>query len=190
MHTRESARLLTLVGRSGTGKTTHMRGLIELGGFRILPAVTTRAQRPSDLKHEYNHVSPEEFERLARIPGRFLTHTVAGNGDRYGKDICDLIEAFTDPEHIYIHALTPEGAVALARKYGREMVRTVLFPSPGDEVLQQRMLDRGDAPAKVNERLIAEGQQFLDEQFLALDGLYVIKSHIIPAQQAEILDLF
>src|SRR4051812_26342607 len=101
----QGGQIITLVGQSGSGKTTQIRELVAQPEFRICPSFTTRQPRTTDLPHEYHYVNHDEHGRLVKIPGRFLWDTVTGNGGHYSKDICDVMEALTDPDHMYVNAL-------------------------------------------------------------------------------------
>lgn len=181
-------RLLTFVGQSGSGKTTQMRELVATGEFRICPSTTTRAPRPSDLPNEYFYRELPYYKRIARS-GRFLWDIVTGNGDRYAKDICDVMEALTDPDHVYVNGLVPDKAKVLAQRYGSEVVRTVLFSNPTDDELIERMTRRGDSPEKALQRLHTEKAEDWMAQAMEIDGIYVVESKSITDRNQEILDL-
>ena len=180
--------IITLVGESGTGKSTLMSSLVvESGLFRILTSATTRAPRSSDLRHEYRYLSDEEYGKIASNPKRFLWDVPAGNfGDRYAKDTLDVEEAFTDNEHVYINALIPSAAAALVRLYGSELIKTVYLESPGTDELRTRMLQRGDDPEKVEERLVIEKDEDWPDQLISLEGLVIITSQNLLVRQDAI----
>lgn len=190
MQSIEGGRILTLVGQSGTGKTTLMKRLVETGLFCLIPSTTTRPYRPSDLDDEYRYLDLETYASVAAQPGRFLWDVPAGNGHSYAKDVLDVNKALTDPEHVHVQALIPESAKIFARKYGEQVVKTVFLTSPGDDELRRRMQARGDAPEKIEERLASEREQDWPEQVLAIDGLKVITSQELLVRQSEIFTLF
>jgi guanylate kinase len=178
-------KLAVLVGQSGSGKTTQMSKLIGEAGFRVSPNVTTRPRRETDLEKEYTYLSDEQYASLRR-QGRLLWDAVAGNGAHYSKDICDLIEALTDPDTSYVTALVPDKAEALVRKYGSEVIKPVLLPSPDNAVLLERMTERGDTAHDAAER-VANEQNWL-AQSLAIEGIHVVTALGIPERHQEILD--
>jgi guanylate kinase len=181
-------RLVILVGQSGSGKTTQMRELVNEAGFRQSPNITTRDSRPTDLLNEYLYASPQEYDRLLRKSGRVLWDIVTGNGARYAKDSCDIIEALTDPEHLYVNALVPSTANILVRKYGSELIRTVMLPNPGDDILLTRMTNRGDSTSGARERLVNENAEGWLAQSLAIDGLYTVTAQDVAGRHKEIMD--
>jgi guanylate kinase len=164
-----------------------MRELVNEPGFRQSPNITTRAPRDSDLPKEYTYLDPREYARLLAQPGRLLWDVAAGNGARYSKDICDVIEALTDDDNIYVQALVPSKAQELVRRYGSEHVKTVLL-STEDDVLLQRMAQRGDTAEGAQERLNNERLEGWLAQSLAIDGLYVVREETIARRHEEILD--
>jgi guanylate kinase len=184
----ETGQIITFVGQSGSGKTTQIGELIKEPGFRLLPSTTTRPPRSTDLLLEYRYKDITEYERIAAIPGRFLWDVVTGDGDRYAKDADDVSAALADTQNIYTHALTPGCADILLKKYGPKVVRTVLLPSPGDDVLIDRMITRGDAAENAAGRLISEQRDDWLAQSIAIEGLYVVKSQTIEKRHEEILD--
>jgi guanylate kinase len=180
-------RILTMIGQSGSGKSTQMAELVKVDLFRVLPSTTTRSPRPTDLPQEYRYKSPEEFEELLQT-GRLMWNFPAGNQHRYGEDVQDVREALTDPDHIYTNALIPEAAKILTEKYGSGVIKTLFIPSPGDEILLSRMIQRGDSPEKAMERIqIESGQNWLD-QAVAIDGIHIVSSQTIADRHQEILE--
>ena len=56
--------ILVIAGRPGSGKTTLAKGLLEKHSeWKYVQAVTTRAERESDISGQYEHISKEEFGR-------------------------------------------------------------------------------------------------------------------------------
>lgn len=182
-----SGNLITLVGGVGSGKTTEMGLLLAEPGFLASSNTTTRSHRPSDIDHEYRYVDTVEYDRLLGM-GRLVWHTVAGYGDHYGKDICDVIEALTDTEHTYVHHLAPSTASTLANRYGPELVKTIYLPSPPREEVLARLILRGDDPDKAAWRLDDEAKADWHGQAMSIDNIYAAKSTGIADRHQEILD--
>lgn len=193
----ERPNIITFVGESGTGKSTLMHSLVDKDDrFRILPSITTRARRPSDLAREYIYLSIEEHAKLAAIPGRLLWSVKAGNkDDQYAKDVLDIMDALTDDKdeddggHVYLHGLIPDAAKWLEHRYGSEVVKTVLLQSPGQEELRRRMIGRGDAPEKIEERLAKEKEANWAGQVADLEGLVVVTCQDLLDRQNTIYEL-
>lgn len=150
--------IISLTGASGTGKTTVAKAVMErLPNAQPLTSVTTRAPRPSDLPGDFLYVSPDEFAAMdAR--GDFLWKARVGETD-YGTTRAALKNALAKPETIWMMILVPECVPLLcdfADAEGcRDQVRCVYLQSPSDDVLRQRLAERGDSPAQIEERLQA-----------------------------------
>lgn len=131
-------------------------------------------------------MSPQEYEELAGTPRRILWNVIAGNGDKYAKDVLDVMDAALDMEHIYIHALVPESARILAQRYGSEVVRTVFLQRPDKQELIRRLLQRGDDADKIEPRIDREFEEDWANQVADIEGLVVITNQDLLARQDEI----
>jgi len=178
---------VTLVGQSGSGKTTQMGKLVE-AGFRQSPNITTRPPRPAtDLPDVYRYVSGDEYGRLL-AQGGLLWDVTTGNGARYSKERSEVEQALAARHNISVNALVPDKASDLVRRYGAEVIKTVWLPSPGDDVLMERMIARGDSAEGAAERVANEELEDWLAQALAIDGLYVVTGITIPERHQEIMD--
>ena len=156
-------------------------------GFRQSPNITTRSPRPdTDLPNEYTYVSDEEYESLLG-QDQLLWDVTTGNGARYSKKRSEAQRALGDGDTISVHALVPDKAHELVRTYGAEVIRTVLLPSPGDDILAERMLERGTTTREACERLERERAEDWSEKALAIEGLYVVTGITIPERHKEII---
>ena len=180
-------RLITLVGQSGSGKTTQMRELVE-AGFRQSPNITTRPQRPAtDLPDEYRYVNDEEYGRLL-AQGELLWDVITGNGARYSKERSEVEQVLATRHNTSVNALVPDKAAELVRRYGAEVIKTVWLPSPDDDVLIERMTRRGDSVQGATERIARERLEDWTAQALAIEGLYVVTGITVPDRHREIID--
>jgi len=142
---KETGQIVTFVGKGGSGKTTQIRRALHEPGFRLIPSVTTRPPRDNELAGEYRYYSAEAYQQLVVTPGRLLWDVIAGNGgNHYGKDAQDIEYALAHPEAVHLNALVPSSAQTLVDIYGPDQVRTIYLPDPGNEILLQRMIERGD----------------------------------------------
>lgn len=184
----EKPRILTLVGISGTGKTTLMRNLMESDDFRVVRGVFNRPPRINELNEENLRITDDEFDQLARDE-RLLWDIKAGYGVRYGIDTDDIERALRDTDHQYVNALIPEAAITFIRHCGPRAVRTMFVPAPPPEVLRQRMLDRGDDPEKVEARLQHEDSAEWLGRLSVIENLHVTQATTIEGLHAEALQL-
>ncbi len=149
--------LTTVTGASGVGKTSLLRMALEkIPNIRFLRSVTTRPKRDGDLPGEYD-IFTEEAWRVRLVRGEYAWH-INFSGFLYGTLREDVREALTSP-HPYLAALVPERIPSvhdLARSFGLSRnLNSVYIFSPLKSVLRERMLGRGEEPAKVEERLKA-----------------------------------
>ncbi len=152
------AMILTFTGSSGTGKTTIEKALLErLPNARPLMSVTTRTARSTDLPGDFLHVTPEVFQQMEER-GEFLWTAAVGT-THYGTQTSALREALEQPKTFWIMILVPErvpNVHAFAQQMGREAdVRSFYILNPSDDILRQRMTERGDAVEHIEERMQA-----------------------------------
>jgi guanylate kinase len=183
----EGGQIVTFVGHSGSGKTTQLRRLIEEPNFQVLRSVTTRPPRPSDVPGEYRYTTLEEHKSLAEN-SKFMWNILFGQ-NFYAKEFDEVELALDDPFDSYVNALVPRCAGILATAYGPERVRTFLLPNPGDDILTERMLARGDTEEAAAERLRIEAEQNWAEQAQTIQGLHVIQSTGIEQRHEEIMSV-
>jgi len=141
--------LLLITGDPGAGKTTLMRRLVALPGFRRWASWTTRAPRPGEIDgFDYVFVDDQAFmSAVAR--GEMLEHLVGPGGARYGLpqppttrlDEC-LVAIVDEAAAERLPALLPGYEVS---------VRHLAAPK---EILAERMRGRGDAEDAIAARLV------------------------------------
>lgn len=150
--------IITLSGASGTGKTTIEKTLRDaLPHAKPVVSVTTRAPRPNDLPGDFLYLTPEAFKEKQER-GEFLWTTQVGD-TRHGTMTTSLLEAFRAPEKTWIMVLVPECVPRLhtfaEQQRCMDHIRSFYILNPPDDILRQRMLERGDTPEHVEERMRA-----------------------------------
>jgi len=152
--------ILTLTGMSGSGKTTLAGELLrQRSDVRMIQSVTTRCRRESDLPGEYEYVSKEDFERFVRAQF-FLWHVSRGDVS-YGTDRNAVFDVCDKPRGIGIMILVPSKVHELAEfirgQYGLTVpVVSIYLESPGEAVLRERLLRRGESAVGIDERMSLE----------------------------------
>lgn len=145
-------KILTISGCSGTGKTQLLRELVERKNhFCHLQGITTRKPRPSDIG-EYRYVTEEEFEALKE--GNELFNAVTFGGTQYGTRHQDIYKAMDD-NRIAVRIITPD-YVPLFQTIDLHRVRSLFLLAPPKEVLEQRMVGRGDTVEEIKKRMEEE----------------------------------
>ncbi|RJQ36685.1 hypothetical protein C4552_02210 [Candidatus Parcubacteria bacterium] len=150
-------RIVVLSGRSGVGKTTIMRRLLEHPEpkFRPFLSTTTRLQRPTDAGDDYEYCTNPAFDEFDE-QGEFVWVKSFG-GYRYGGRRRN-INACLRGSAVSVMALTPD-IVPRLKGYVRESgihdsVWSVYLTAP-DDVLLRRMEKRGDSAAEIRDRFDA-----------------------------------
>jgi len=141
--------ILVITGPSGTGKTTIKRILTEKFNIPRLMSATSREQRPGEVNGtDYLFVSKKEFEKMIE-EGRLL-EWVEYSGNYYGLKKNRNMEG--------VAVVEARGALRLKRMF-HDKVRIIYLNTP-EKIRKKRMLERGDSPEEVDERLRADRERF------------------------------
>lgn len=184
------AKILTLTGQSGVGKTTIARAvLFAKPDARMVTSYTTRDRRLSDLDGEYKYVSDEEFASM-ESRGMFLW-TAEHDGKQYGTTARSIHAVCIESHIIGIMILVPE-VIEKLRKYlasiGMLSAHTPLFVvSPQKEVLLSRLLARGDIRASIDRRLEQAGSWEMQARTLDVQFRFVRNDGPIGEVVSEVL---
>lgn len=143
-------RLFLIEGESGAGKDTLARILAEYG-LKAVCSYATRPMRPNETEGvEHKFRTPDEAHKLMR------ERTVAA----YTK-IGD-IEYFTLMEDLLesqIYLIDPNG-ICYLKEHCPSLDFTVVYVTCKEETRRSRALKRGDKPEVINDRFLAEREQF------------------------------
>ncbi len=189
--------LVVMSGPSGVGKTTiahRVRDAVD-GVFSV--SVTTRAPGPGEVDGEdYTFVSEATFDDMV-AQGCFLEHAKVFGRDGYGTPR-DAVEAHLEAGRVVLLDIDVQGA-AQVRAAMPEACMIFILP-PSDEVLRQRLTDRGRDDASAIERRLAEARREYDaaqapglyNRFVVNDELdrathdvlSTIRGHASPAGQS------
>ena len=134
-------KIICIIGRSGSGKTTVAKYLEEIYGLKSIQSYTTRPKRkPNETGHTF--VTEDEFDE---IRGDAVAYNLY-NGYEYA-----ATKAQIEENDIYVVDIP--GLLELKEKYdgSKEIVVVGLFVD-GSTALQ-RMMNRGDSLLKIFERL-------------------------------------
>lgn len=136
--------LYCIVGKSGTGKTTLALELEKLG-FAVVESYTTRKPR---FEGEKGHIfiTEEEFDTLNLIT------KVEFDGNKYG-----VTSELLDKADIFV--VDPEGLRILKEQYNNKKIVSIYLDCP-DNIIQQRMLQRGDSCEAVKQRTLNDKDKF------------------------------
>ena len=151
-----------LFGKSGVGKTTIYKRLIEDDELGLTPIVTctTRPPRPGEVNEvDYYFISEEEFHELEST-GELMESTSyqVANGDTwyYGSLFKDFMD---DKDRLII--VNPHGIRAIIRKCISYNIPTkAILLTASRRTRLQRLSVRGDDIAEVKRRMQADDKDF------------------------------
>lgn len=130
-------KIICLLGRSGTGKSTIEQKLQEIGYSRII-SYTSRPIRPGEQNgREYHFVSSDEFEGL--IKNNILMEYTRYSDHYYGapKPVGSIN---------YVVVVELQGYLRIKKIYGNQAIGVYLDIS--DEELERRLNKRNDTDSK------------------------------------------
>lgn len=143
-------KIVTLSGASGSGKTSIVQALLATGeGVILIPSMTTRLPRSSDVRGEYLHITEDEFLRRKEMD-EFLEYDNP-HGDWYGT-LRSSFEKTRDAGVLGVKAISPQGAEALYRFAPQHVLPCYILPPP-EEILRERLKKRGEPPERVEKRI-------------------------------------
>lgn len=153
-----------IFGKSGTGKTTLLKQLVEDENLGLAPIITctTRPPREGEVNEiDYYFISEEEFNDLKETGElmEYSSYTVA-NGDTwyYGSLFKDFIE---DKDKIII--VNPDGVKSILSNCAKRGIKTsVILLSATDSKRIERLSKRGDNEEEVKRRIKADNKDFSD----------------------------
>lgn len=151
-----------IFGKSGSGKTTIFKKLIEDEDLGLSPIVTctTRPPREGEVNEvDYYFVSEEEFKEMEYTSELMesTSYTVA-NGETwyYGS----LFKDFMDSKDKLI-IVNPDGIRAIIERCRRQEIPTSTFLLyTNDSTRTQRLLKRGDNEDEIKRRIKADNKDF------------------------------
>jgi guanylate kinase len=175
--------ILTISGRSGAGKTTLMRRLVDYN-HHVLPllSITTRGPRDTDAPGEYLYISEQEFDR--KFAQKEFLKEFGPHGKRFAHRINDITLGLQG-KPLMIALLIPSAVkcfVEEAQRQGRESsLASVYLDLDDEEEVRRRLLSRGDLSQEEVEKRIIECRGWGEEAL----GSSVWFEHIDASQPAE-----
>lgn len=143
-------KIFTLTGASGSGKTTIMRELLKRdANVKVLPSITTRTKRDSDVEGEYKYVAEKDFQNIQQ--NNAFLWDVDMHGNFYGTAKADVDYALK-ANHKSIMLLVPE-VIPILKSYTHSVLSFYIV-SPPEDILRQRLQNRGDDPSDIEKRIL------------------------------------
>ncbi len=141
------AKIISFTGESGCGKTSLAKRLLSRG-FAMVTSSTTRSPRSSDLPQEYEYLTAEQFSQFEEQNAFAWTASYAGN--KYGTRYANL-DRILQGDTPGIAILVPE-VVPLLLQYTQHVI-PFFVRTPAEEILRQRLAQRGDPAEDIERRL-------------------------------------
>ena len=144
--------LVVLTGPSGVGKDAVLAALRErLPAAHFAVTATTRPPREGEREGVHYYFLSEEAFRDLLARGGLLEHEQYANGRLYGVPRVPIAEALAAGKDVLLR-VDVRGARTIKR-LAPSAVTIFLYHPGGLEALQQRMIERGDPPEAIAQRL-------------------------------------
>ena len=151
--------LLVISGPSGSGKTTIARAVEERMGASFSVSATTRPPSDSEQRgRDYEFLSEDDFQELVDR-GAFLEHAKVYGRHRYGT-LRDQVDGQLAEGRVVILDIDVQGAVQVRQSMPEALLVFILPPS--DDVLEQRLRDRGRDDEPSIQRRLAEARKEIE----------------------------
>ncbi len=141
---------MTFTGFSGVGKTTLVKELLQDPQYALIPSVTTRNSRLSDLPGEYDYVTDLHFDWLKCWDAFLWGVSFAGN--RYGTTYESIDAALKSPLSS-VMILVPHAVKELRNHVSEDNIKSFYICSPEEHILRARMERRGEMQDNIERRL-------------------------------------
>lgn len=175
--------MLILCGKTASGKDTILNELIKLGMEKVITYTTRPIRKGEEKNKTYYFIGEEEFAFMEEM--QFFVETTeytVANGEiwHYGTAKSTL-------EDGNVVIINPEGIEKIKNETKIDPV--VVYIHASDEVIRERLANRGDAPEEAARRLEADNADFQNIDLLW--DFAVRNENIDPEQSAKIIyDLY
>ena len=149
--------MIFILGKTGSGKTTIVNELVSKYGFNKIITYTTRPMRNGETNHkDYHFINNKDFINKIREDffAEWKTYTTKSGIWHYGISLLDFLNA----NNKSIVIITPEGFRELREKYNFDIFS--IYIDCDEDILEERINNRGDNPIEINRRLKADKKDF------------------------------
>jgi len=164
--------IITISGAPASGKSTLEAGLVWCFEGGKVRTITTRSPRPGESARAYEFCAPEELnvreDLLWRVEVHNGVYAVAASG---------FIEAARETGGTALLAVTPAGHNLATSHFGSGGVRFVRMhlTYPGESVLRDRLLCRGDDLEQIARRL--QDAHTFEKEVMSIEDVHHIAPH-------------
>ena len=137
-----NGKLILIVGPSGSGKSSVLKGLKELHTEYTYPlSATTRPMRKGEKDGDlYNFYSKEQFENGIK-KGEFLEYAIVHQDNYYGLIKKPVIDALKNDETI-VREVDIQGFDSIRKAIPKENLITIFITVPNKKELIERIISR------------------------------------------------
>lgn len=144
--------IITIAGRTATGKSIIAKKLAERLGLTVLKSYTTRAPRPDEIANpadaDHIFVSEAEYDKLTDI----IAETCI-NGNRY----CTTKEVLKNSD---CYVIDPDGLSYLKKNLEPGFRLAQFYVYADEDIRKKRFMERGKSESEFRVRSDAENEQF------------------------------
>ena len=163
--------IMLVSGTGGVGKNTLINGILNNDNIEFISSYTTRQKRETDKKNQYNFITKEEFE--AKIKSGEIFEYDIFNNQYYGTSKLMFSEGLKNND-VVVKDMSILGCRNLKEAMGQDYRIVTVFLTESKKVLKQRLIDRGEKPERIKNRLAL----YKKEQAAMINYNYAIKNTI------------
>ena len=161
--------VLLISGTSGAGKNTIIQGMLNQDGYKFISSYTTRERRDVDTPDQYQYITVKEFEE--KIKSNEIFEYDMFNNNYYGTSRKLFSDGLKDAQ-VVMKDISVMGYKNIEEELGDELDIVAVFLTQSKKVLRQRLVDRGESPERIKNRL----KLYHKEQAQIPNYDYVIKN--------------
>ena len=171
--------LVLIAGVSASGKNTVIQNLIERReDIKMLEfcSATTRPPRDTDKKFKnYVYLTDEQFKE--KIEQDYFIEYELVHGNYYGTIKSAFEKALKQKDIIYLKDIDVKGCQSLKKYFNGYDILTIFLDAP-DNVLKQRLLERGDSGEQIKLRMSRNEfeRTFKQDYNLIIENLNLVKT--------------
>lgn len=163
--------VMLISGTGGAGKNTLIQGMLGKNGFKFISSYTTRERRDVDSPNQYQYITTEVFESKIKS-GEIFEYDIF-NDNYYGTSKKLFFDGL-DEAQVVLKDISVMGYKNITEKLGEDLEIVSVFLTESKNVLKQRLINRGENPTKIKNRL----KLYKKEQSQIPYYNYVIKNNV------------
>lgn len=170
--------IVVLVGKSGSGKSSIEKGLVETYKWHKVVSLTTRPQRDNEIDGvDYHFVTNEQFEQCLH-DGELIEHAEY-RGWHYGIHKFEMVN-----DNINIIVAEPHGYHQIIEKYPKQVMGFYVDCSDAERILRmlKREIDSVDLYSVVNEII----RRFPNDEIDFKDIIYELDYGVVNENKGDL----